>query len=69
MNDDVELAALKVKVGYLEQQIAEMRADLKAIRETLAEIRGGKKALWLLMGAAGSFGAAMTWLLQHASPK
>jgi hypothetical protein len=69
MSDSAEIAALKVKVEHLEMQMTDMADDLRAIRETLAEIRGGKKALWLLMGAAGSFGAAMTWILQHASPK
>ncbi|HEY1382123.1 MAG TPA: hypothetical protein VGF43_00830 [Dongiaceae bacterium] len=69
MSEGAELAAMKVKVEHLKQKVDEMAGDLKAIRETLAEIRGGKKALWLLMSAAGSFGAAMTWILQHASSK
>lgn len=69
MIDGSELAALKVKVEHLEQKVVEMASDLRAIRETLAELRGGKRALWLLMGAAGSLGAAVTWMSQHVSFK
>ena len=69
MIDGAELAALKVKVEHLEQKVTEMASDLRAIRDTLAELRGGKRALWLLMGAAGSLGAAVTWVSQHVSFK
>jgi hypothetical protein len=69
MLDGAELAALKVKVDHLEQKVVEMASDLRAIRETLAELRGGKRALWILMSAAGAFGSAVTWLLQHVSIK
>lgn len=69
MIEGAELAALKVKVDHLEQKVVEMASDLRAIRETLAELRGGKKALWLLMSAAGAFGAAVTWMAQHVSFK
>ncbi|HET6619730.1 MAG TPA: hypothetical protein VFG64_07295 [Dongiaceae bacterium] len=69
MIDGAEMAALKVKVEHLEQKVVEMASDLRAIRDTLAELRGGKRALWLLMGAAGSLGAGVTWMAQHVTFK
>lgn len=41
----------------LGRDVSEMKADIKAIRETLSEARGGWKTLLLVGGAAGSMGA------------
>lgn len=53
MNDNGELAALKVKVEHLEDKVDEMSGDLKIVLSALAEIRGGKKLLWIIWSVLG----------------
>ncbi len=53
MSDSAELAALKVKVEHLEEKVDEMAGDLKSVLSALAEIRGGKKALWIIWSVLG----------------
>jgi hypothetical protein len=47
---DAEILALK-------EDVREMRSDLHAIREILAEARGGWRALVMASGVAGAVGA------------
>lgn len=58
MSDAAQIAALQVRVGHLEDKIEEMATDVRAIRESLAEIRGGKKVLWSLWSILGAVIAA-----------
>jgi hypothetical protein len=67
--DPQEFGKIQALVITLERDVKAIKDDLRAIRDTLAEFRGGRRALWLLVGAAGSFGAAVTWSLQHISVK
>lgn len=53
MSEAADVAALKVKVAHLEEKMDEAAKDLKAIRETLAELRGGKRALWIIWSVLG----------------
>lgn len=43
----------------VERDVAEIGRDVKAIRDTLAQARGGWKTLLLVAGAAGAMGALL----------
>lgn len=64
-----DIGALKQAVSTLTGEVSALRRDMAAVNATLAEIQGGKKALWALLGAAGLIGGGVTWALQHLSVK
>lgn len=45
--------------------LKQMASDIQGMRVQMAEARGGWKLLLLLGGAAGSLGAAGTWLASN----
>jgi hypothetical protein len=50
------LAKLEVNQQRMREDIHDIRSDLKAIRETLSEARGGWKLLMMASGIAGTVG-------------
>lgn len=64
MSDEIQrdLGRLEAKVEGVVTDVSEMRADIKAIRETLAEARGGWRTLAWVSGASASFGALVVKL-------
>lgn len=64
-----DIGALKQAVSTLTAEVSALRKDMAAVNAALAEIQGGKKALWALLGAAGLIGGGVTWALQHLSVK
>ena len=60
-----DIGALKQAVTTLTDEVKKLREDMATVNTTLAEIQGGKKALWALLGAAGILGGGVTWALQH----
>jgi hypothetical protein len=51
---------LTAKVEMLEEQVAEMRSDLRAVRDMLNEARGGWKLMLAVAGFAGTIGAGLS---------
>jgi hypothetical protein len=49
----------EAKIEGLQADVSEIKADVKLIRETLAEARGGWKTLMLVAGASGAVGAIL----------
>lgn len=67
-----EFGRLTAKVETLEEQVAEMRADLRAVRDMLAEARGGWKLMLAIAGFAGTAGALLSKAIvffSQAGPK
>jgi len=60
-----DIGALKQAVTTLTAEVTALRKDMADVTKTLSEIRGGKKALWGLLGTAGILGGFVTWALQH----
>ena len=58
-----DIAGLQVKVESLTVLHAETRADVKAMRSQLDQMRGGKAALFGLLALAGGIGAIVTQAL------
>ena len=57
------LAVLETHACDLRKHQDAMRVDIRAIRDTLAEAKGGWRVMMLIGGGAGVFGAfASTWL-------
>lgn len=65
MADEVQrdLGKHEAEIEQLKEQVAAMRQDLHAIREMFAELRGGKKAVGILVSAAATMGAVVSWVL------
>ena len=53
------LAVVENDVNHLTADVAEIKTDVKAIRGTLAEARGGWKMLMLMGGAGAAAGGAL----------
>lgn len=58
--DPQDFGRLTAKAEMLEEQVAEMRSDLRAVRDMLAEARGGWKLMLAVAGFAGTAGAILS---------
>lgn len=67
--DAERIAVLETEVRAIKEALAEMSQDVRAIRSTTDEIKGGKKALSVMVAAAGAVGAALTWVATHVTLK
>jgi hypothetical protein len=47
------------KIEGLQSDVSEIKADVKIIRDTLSEARGGWKTLMMVAGASGAVGAIL----------
>lgn len=70
--DPIEYGALKAEIVAQRRDIERLAEEMKAqsasinqIERTLAEARGGWRALAFIAGFSGSVGAAITWLVDH----
>lgn len=61
----IDIARMEVQIDSLTQVVADLSADIKAMRGQMDEARGGWRTLMLVGGAASSMGAGLTWILQH----
>jgi hypothetical protein len=72
MTDDVQrdLGRHEADIERMKEDISAMRADLHQLTQMFAELRGGKKAVGILVGAAASMGAFIGWLASvfHLKP-
>lgn len=58
-----ELGELSARLTIVERDLKQLAADVREIRDALLTVRGGKKALVLVVAAASSAGAmAANWL-------
>ena len=64
-----DIGALKEAVETLKTEVERLRTDVGTVNRTLAEIRGGKKVLWALLGAAGVMGGFVSWAIEHINFK
>jgi len=58
-----ELGELNAKVERLEEEMREIRMDLRAVREAMVSVTGGWKMLMLFGSLAGMVGAAIGKLM------
>lgn len=63
------LATLEAQMRTMANDHAEMRGDVRAIRDTLQQAKGGWRTLMMVGGAAGAVGAALGKLLPFLSMK
>ncbi len=64
MSEDVQrdLGKHEADIDRLKEDVAAMRADLHELTQMFDEIRGGKKAVGILISAAAAMGAFLGWL-------
>lgn len=60
-----EIGRHDAQIEGLQNDMAEVKADVKAIREMMAEARGGWKVMMMVAGAAGAVSAGLTWIATH----
>ena len=58
-----ELGELSARVTAIERDMRGMRSDVREIRDALLTLRGGKRVLIVVIGAAASLGAGIATLL------
>ena len=60
---DADIRYLRQDTDQIVRSMSVMQEDLRAIKETLAEARGGWRVLLLIGGAGGALGSAITaWI-------
>lgn len=57
---DADIKYIKEDLDRLVRSVSTMQSDMRSIKETLAEARGGWRVLMLIGGAGGALGAAVT---------
>lgn len=60
MNDvphEVKIAVLSTELEHMRRDMDEVKSDLKVIRETLQQAKGGWKTLMLVAGISSTVGA------------
>ena len=62
MNDH-ELGERQAEVRNVKEDVAEMKSDLRDVRDILSQAKGGWKTLLLVAGIAGVMGAAVSKLV------
>lgn len=60
-----DLGRFETRLDALEADMRELKGDVKAIRTTIDEAKGGWRMLLAVGGAAGMVGSGVTWLFQH----
>lgn len=56
---DIEVAALTVKVATMDQDVQELKADVKALLALANQTKGGWKVIVLVASVAGATGALL----------
>lgn len=54
---EVQIAVLNTELEHMRRDMDEVKADLKVIRETLSQAKGGWKTLMLVAGISSTIGA------------
>jgi len=57
---DRDIGELRARIGALENEMQLIRRDVREIRDALVTVRGGWKALMLIVAISASLGAAMS---------
>lgn len=58
-----EIGEMSARVHHLEQTASEMREDIRTIRDTLLQAKGGWKTLMLVAGISATVGGLMAKLV------
>lgn len=61
--ENERIAVLEVEVEAMKRDINDMKGDLRIIRDTLLQAKGGWKTLMLVAGLASTVGALLTKFL------
>ena len=64
---DYEIGHLKGRVDGLEDDVKEIKADVKSILATVNQSRGGFKTLLAVSGISGTFGALLVKIIPFTS--
>ena len=59
---DRDIGELRARIGALENELQLVRRDVREIRDALVTVRGGWKALALIVAISASLGAAASKL-------
>lgn len=62
-----DIGGIQARLDALEKAQAQNTETLQEIKTRLAELRGGRKALAWLVGAAATAGAGVSWLMKHVT--
>jgi chromosome condensin MukBEF ATPase and DNA-binding subunit MukB len=62
-NYEREMGAVGVKLEALEKDVADMKSDLREIRDALNQAKGGWRILMMVSGASGAIGAGIVKFL------
>lgn len=66
---DRELGEVSARLTHLEESVAEMRDDIKWMRDQVQQTKGGWRTIAFLISASGILGAVVALVSQHMWPK
>lgn len=62
---DRELGEVSARLTHLEKELADMRDDIKWMRDQVQQTKGGWRTIAFLISASGILGALVTLFSQH----
>jgi chromosome condensin MukBEF ATPase and DNA-binding subunit MukB len=68
MTPEERLAVLEAEMRDVRDDVKEIAADMKVVRDTLSQAKGGWRTLMLVAGCAGASGALAAKLLLFFRP-
>ena len=62
---DRELGEVSARLTHLEESVAEMREDIRWMRDQVQQTKGGWRTVAFLISASGILGAVVALISQH----
>lgn len=61
----IAIAVMQAQLEHMRESIDDLTKEMRGMRKTMDEAKGGWRTLILLGGAVGAISSAVTWVAAH----